>query len=463
MVEVRGDRLDRRVPTCLRGDERASLWFMYGELSTLAFGLLGGLDGLFDVAGGTAVSTLLAETGYGRFVGRMHPIAVHFPIALLIVAAIVEGCRLPFSRAVRPSAFGLVAVLFAAFFASWAAASGWLNADFESHDESRTLGLHRWLGVAVAAIAIVVGFAAIVAALAKNPRTHAPGGAAAGLGGDRGDDFAAAKDSSGSQAAAPAAQSADATSPEGSREFPASRPRRAFAIYRYGVLLAGLLVAFTGHLGGELVYGEGYLMKAWPSASSANSGPEVVDESASGDATEGAGDARGTTTGDAEEDSESPEAEAETGAPPVFPDAPDVRNADQSADDPKPEGERKVGGKGDAEADAAVFEQDEQSAASADPQRFFATAVLPAMQARCVECHGPDKVKAGLRLDSLAATLAGDEFDRVVVPGDPDESILLQRVMLPRDHVDAMPPKGEGMSEAEIASLREWIAALPAE
>jgi len=50
-----------------------------------------------------------------------------------------------------------------------------------------------------------------------------------------------------------------------------------------------------------------------------------------------------------------------------------------------------------------------------------------------------------------------------VVPGDPAESILLQRVVLPRDHIDAMPPKGEGMTEAEIAALRAWIAALPAE
>ena len=59
---------------------------------------------------------LLAEGGFGKFFGRFHPIVIHFPIALLIVAAVVEGVRLLSSKARRPTSFGLTAVIVAAVF-----------------------------------------------------------------------------------------------------------------------------------------------------------------------------------------------------------------------------------------------------------------------------------------------------------------------------------------------------------
>jgi mono/diheme cytochrome c family protein len=188
-------------------------------------------------------------------------------------------------------------------------------------------------------------------------------------------------------------------------------------------------------------------MKAWPSASTTSSDSTGA---SSGDA-----DAKASDEGATADASSKAEGRAGTDDVPATPDssepAPGIGSGIPRADAPVAAG-----------ADAP-FEADEQAAAAVDPRAFFATAVLPPLQARCVECHGAEKSKAGLRLDSFEATLAGDEFDRVVVPGDPSESILLERVVLPRDHVDAMPPKGEGMTEAEIDALRTWIASLPAE
>jgi len=78
----------------------------------------------------------------------------------------------------------------------------------------------------------------------------------------------------------------------------------------------------------------------------------------------------------------------------------------------------------------------------------------------CVSCHGEEKQKGGLRLDSREAILAGGDSGRAVVPGDPDASPLLRRVSLPLEHDDHMPPEGKPQPTAkEVQRLREWINA----
>ncbi len=78
---------------------------------------------------------------------------------------------------------------------------------------------------------------------------------------------------------------------------------------------------------------------------------------------------------------------------------------------------------------------------------------------RCVQCHGPGKAKAGLRLDSLpAATAKLKSGNRAVVPGKPEESELLRRVRS-TDDTERMPPKGAPLTAAQAETLRLWIAA----
>src|SRR5678815_5439997 len=56
----------------------------------------------------------------------------------------------------------------------------------------------------------------------------------------------------------------------------------------------------------------------------------------------------------------------------------------------------------------------------------FDREIAPILVKRCSECHGPDKQKAKLRLDSRAAALQGGESGHPAVsPGHPDESCLL--------------------------------------
>jgi hypothetical protein len=87
----------------------------------------------------------------------------------------------------------------------------------------------------------------------------------------------------------------------------------------------------------------------------------------------------------------------------------------------------------------------------------FRRDVLPILEARCVECHGPDKVKGDLRLDSEAAIFAGDPEWWTVLWGDPDHSLLLERILLPADDPDAMPPNGDRLTVANIDTIRTWI------
>lgn len=135
--------------------------------------------------------------------GRGHVVLVHFPIALLIVAAM---CELWGAVRRRPDAShaALVCLVTGAIAAAASAATGWINADLEGSRTSMadTLSLHRWIGIAAAGVAL---FTALVVAPLLRPGGRGPVG-----------------------------------------------------LYRAGTLVAALLAGFAGHFGGTLVHGENY-------------------------------------------------------------------------------------------------------------------------------------------------------------------------------------------------------------
>ncbi|MBL9138371.1 MAG: PSD1 domain-containing protein [Verrucomicrobiales bacterium] len=86
---------------------------------------------------------------------------------------------------------------------------------------------------------------------------------------------------------------------------------------------------------------------------------------------------------------------------------------------------------------------------------LFHAAVEPLLQSRCVSCHGAEKQKGNLRLDSREAALKGGDLGPSIVPGDPQKSLLLQAVLHATPDLE-MPPK-EKLTATDAAVLERWI------
>ena len=91
---------------------------------------------------------------------------------------------------------------------------------------------------------------------------------------------------------------------------------------------------------------------------------------------------------------------------------------------------------------------------------FFQQNIQPILTDHCLDCHSTATRSAGgLRLDDRDAVLTGGKSGPAIIPGKPDESLLIHRV-LGDDPAKARMPKGEDepLSAKEIADLKAWIA-----
>jgi uncharacterized membrane protein len=135
------------------------------------------------------------------FIGKFHPLLVHFPIALVLAAAAAELVAIATPR----QAWRTVAVAnirAGAAIGIVTAITGWLFASSPAVDVTTSLEWHRWLGLA--------GAAGAIGAALLSSRLH-------------------------------------------------GASRRSALAYRCLLFVAALLVAITGHLGGTLVWGAGFL------------------------------------------------------------------------------------------------------------------------------------------------------------------------------------------------------------
>jgi hypothetical protein len=80
------------------------------------------------------------------------------------------------------------------------------------------------------------------------------------------------------------------------------------------------------------------------------------------------------------------------------------------------------------------------------------------LESKCLECHNPTKIKGKLLMDTAEALLKGGDSGPALVPGKPDESSLIKRLVLPADDDDVMPPKGGPLPADQIALLKRWVA-----
>ena len=291
------------------------------------------------------VLAVSATDAWLEFFGRLHPALLHFPIALGVVSALVELWG-SIRRRAAPSPFALTAVWFAAILAVLTAGSGWFNADYEGKSLDLNLFLHRWIGIASASLLLVL--AVVGSVIRSNPKTRLAGA------------------------------------------------------WRMVLLATAGALAFTGHLGGEMVYGTGYVTDALWTA---------IDK-----------------TERVQRESAAKEVLGELGMVPCPP-----------AETPVPN---------------AIVAPGLTPIAKVD----FDQQIVPILKAHCYECHGNGKHKGGVYLDDFRAMTSERKGKWVVKPGDVSASLMIRNVELPLEDDEAMPPEGARVPATEVALLREWIA-----
>jgi hypothetical protein len=102
----------------------------------------------------------------------------------------------------------------------------------------------------------------------------------------------------------------------------------------------------------------------------------------------------------------------------------------------------------------------ERSSAKLTPENlaFFESRIRPLLIKHCYECHSVDAetVEGGLLVDSRSALQRGGGRGPVIIPGDPNHSLLIEAVRYGNEDL-AMPPEGK-LGNAEIADLEKWVA-----
>jgi uncharacterized membrane protein/mono/diheme cytochrome c family protein len=176
--------------------------------------------------------------------------------------------------------------------------------------------------------------------------------------------------------------------------------------FRPLLVVAAVVVTATGHWGGELVHGEGFLTK--PLRRNA--------------ATPAAGD--GTAKAHTQTDG----------------------GDDRATDAPRADGDVEVIAARERWPEGPVPEQPD-----------YAKDIRPIFERSCVKCHGPEKRKSGLRLDQKRFAMKGGENGPALVPGDVAKSSVYTSCSAPPDDEDVMPPKGKLLAQSEIATLKRWI------
>lgn len=96
-----------------------------------------------------------------------------------------------------------------------------------------------------------------------------------------------------------------------------------------------------------------------------------------------------------------------------------------------------------------------ESDAERQQRQFFEKQVRPLLAERCFKCHSSSKQEGSLRVDHISHLTSGGDSGPAIVPGKPDESLLVQAIRYDGDY--QMPPSGK-LPDKEIATLEKWIA-----
>lgn len=97
----------------------------------------------------------------------------------------------------------------------------------------------------------------------------------------------------------------------------------------------------------------------------------------------------------------------------------------------------------------------------ADDAAFFREKVRPILAETCFKCHSHEanKHKGGLVVDSREGLLAGGDTGAAMVPGKPEESLLIKAISYADEDLQMPPNKGDSkkLTDAQIATLTDWV------
>jgi hypothetical protein len=104
----------------------------------------------------------------------------------------------------------------------------------------------------------------------------------------------------------------------------------------------------------------------------------------------------------------------------------------------------------------------EAELAVTDSTSLYHASVRRILSAKCFGCHNEKKKKGELVMTSERSFAKGGEDGSPWVPGDPDNSLLMERIRLPEEDDDHMPPKGKAqLTSAEVKLIALWIKEGP--
>jgi hypothetical protein len=93
-----------------------------------------------------------------------------------------------------------------------------------------------------------------------------------------------------------------------------------------------------------------------------------------------------------------------------------------------------------------------------DQALIYTNVIQPIFEQKCTSCHNPDKLKGELILTDPESIMKGGKSGKLLVPGNPKMSLLLQRVHLPIEEKKHMPPTGKTqLTLQEISILTLWV------
>ena len=90
----------------------------------------------------------------------------------------------------------------------------------------------------------------------------------------------------------------------------------------------------------------------------------------------------------------------------------------------------------------------------------YEKAIAPILTQKCVSCHGPDKVKGKLQLQSPELILKGGKDGNILNGIQNEEALILQRIHLPNADEKHMPPIDKlQLTLEELTLLNKWVKA----